>query len=582
MKKWWGKSVMAYVAEVLVGYGLLELLIYIIFPFWKAKSGDLALSVLVLTFASACLEKKRQFLLRTLFMAVLLMAPAFVGLLAKQPLPIAMQYRTIAFSLIFSGAFFFLQAILPFRKIRIGISAVFYLIAFLLFLLPWGYFFASHSLLNASAVLAVFQTNPAEAKSYLVDFMPWQAWGIMAVLLAAYVFLLRQWRPSLLSMRTSLQNRWGILLIMFCIVLTSYSLYRTRDSFYKHLAWESQRGLQAYRDFSLYRRVRASSLKEDLSGINKGHSGVYVLVIGESQNRMHMSAYGYNQETTPWLDRMKNDSHTVFFTDARSCHTHTVPVLSYALTAKNQYDHRDLAKATTLIEAAKAAGYKTVWLSNQVRYGAWDTPTSAIASEADQQEWLNTHVGETTETAVYDGALADRLAEVKPSDKMLIVIHLMGNHGSYIDRYPQDFAVEKGPTAEYDNSILYNDYVVQHIYDTAKQMLNFQGMVYFADHADDVDRNIGHDASRFTQDMTRIPFYMIFSDDYMKDYPGAVRELRAHATSGFTNDLIYNTMLAVMGVVIPRDYEEQNDLTCPEYNNDKTRFRTLHGQQELD
>lgn len=221
MKKWWGKSVMAYVAEVLVGYGLLELLIYIIFPFWKAKSGDLALSVLVLTFASACSEKKRQFLLRTLFMAVLLMAPAFVGLLAKQPLPIAMQYRTIAFSLIFSGAFFFLQAMLPFRKIRIGISAVFYLIVFLLFLLPWGYFFASHSLLNASAVLAVFQTNPAEAKSYLVDFMPWQAWGIMAVLLAAYVFLLRQWRPSLLSMRTSLQNRWGILLIMFCIVLTA-------------------------------------------------------------------------------------------------------------------------------------------------------------------------------------------------------------------------------------------------------------------------------------------------------------------------------------------------------------------------
>lgn len=131
----------------------------------------------------------------------------FVGEAAITYSHAVMQYRTIAFSLIFSGAFFFLQAMLPFRKIRIGISAVFYLIVFLLFLLPWAYFFASHSLLNASAVLAVFQTNPAEAKSYLVDFMPWQAWGIMAVLLAAYVFLLRQWRPSLLSMRTSLQNR---------------------------------------------------------------------------------------------------------------------------------------------------------------------------------------------------------------------------------------------------------------------------------------------------------------------------------------------------------------------------------------
>lgn len=41
MKKWWGKSVMAYVAEVLVGYGLLELLIYIIFPFGKQNQGTL-------------------------------------------------------------------------------------------------------------------------------------------------------------------------------------------------------------------------------------------------------------------------------------------------------------------------------------------------------------------------------------------------------------------------------------------------------------------------------------------------------------------------------------------------------------
>lgn len=582
MRKYWGKSILPYAAGAVTGYGLMELLIYIIFPFWKAKSGDLTLSVLVLTVACACLERKRQFLLRTFFMAVLLMSPAFVGLLAKQPLPIAMQYRTIAFSLIFSGAFFFLQAVLPFRKMRIGVSVLFYTIVFLLFLLSWGYFFASHSLLNASAVLAVFQTNPAEAKSYLVDFMPWQAWGIMIALLLAYIFLLRQWHPSLLQMRTSLRNRWGIALVVFCIFLTGYSLYRTRDNFYKHLAWESQRGLQAYRDFSLYRETRASALKEDLSGISSGRPGIYVLVIGESQNKMHMSAYGYDKETTPWLDQMKNDSHTVFFTDARSCHTHTVPVLSYALTAKNQYDQRDLAKATTLIEAAKAAGYETVWLSNQVRYGAWDTPTSAIASEADQQEWLNTHVGETTETAVYDEALADSLANVKPTDKMLIVIHLMGNHGSYVDRYPKDFAVETGPTAEYDNSIRYNDYVVQHIYDTAKQMPNFQGMVYFADHADDVDRNIGHDASRFTQDMTRIPFYMIFSDSYIKDYPGTVRELKTHMTSRFTNDLIYNTMLGIMGVMIPNDYEEQNDLTCPEYNSDKARFRTLHSQKELD
>lgn len=297
-----------------------------------------------------------------------------------------------------------------------------------------------------------------------------------------------------------------------------------------------------------------------------------------------MSAYGYDRETTPWLDAMKDDGHTVFFRDARSCHTHTVPVLSYALTAKNQYDSRELTKAVTLIETAKAAGYETIWLSNQVRYGAWDTPTSAIASEADKQEWLNTHVGETTETTAYDGALVDRLANIKPERKTLIVIHLMGNHGSYRDRYPQDAAVFDGdaPVDLYDNSIRYNDSVVQHIYETAKAMPDFQGLVYCADHADDVDRNLGHDASHFTQDMTKIPFYMIFSDAYVRENPDTVQELKAHEGNRVTNDLLFNEMLAVMGIVIPQEYEKQNDLTSPAYDSDKLRFRTLHGQKELD
>lgn len=374
------------------------------------------------------------------------------------------------------------------------------------------------------------------------------------------------------------------IVIGICIVLTLFSLYRTRDNFYRHLALETQKGLQAYRTFTLSREARAEAAQRDFAGISQGNPGVYILVIGESQNRLHMSAYGYEKETTPWLDQMKNDKHTVFFTDARSCHTHTVPVLSYALTDKNQYDQRDLSRSLTLLEAAKAAGYHTVWLSNQVRYGAWDTPTSVIADEADEQVWLNNHMGETTDTNVYDGDLVDSLKQVKVTDKTLIVIHLMGNHGSYRDRYPQEFSVFAGdsPEALYDNSIRYNDFVVQNIYETAKDIPDFQGMIYCADHADDVDRNLGHDASHFTQDMTKIPFYMLFSDAYEVKYPGILQELHAHKDDRFTNDLLYNAMLGIMGIVVPTDYEEQNDLTSADYDADKSRFRTLHGQKELD
>lgn len=578
------KRMLTCMAWALGGYILLQVIIYGALPFWKWKSGELGLAMLTVSACCLLIEDIKKFLVQIVAFAMLWMSPVFIGMIAGQPLSVIMQYRTISFAFILSSLFIIIRDFLPYRNVRKICSFLFYGATFLVTTVILGYYASSGSLLNASAVMAVFQTNPAEAKSYLDDFVPWQVWTAVLILLLAYVIVLNKWKLSVARIHGMMHHRAGKALLLFCILLAIFSLYRTRDTFYKHLTSETRQGLKAYTDFSLYREARATDLTRELDGVTSTRPGVYILVIGESQNKMHMSAYGYDRETTPWLDSMKKDGHTVFFRDARSCHTHTVPVLSYALTAKNQYDSRNLTKAVTLIEAAKAAGYETIWISNQVRYGAWDTPTSAIASEADKQEWLNTHVGETTETTAYDGALVDRLANIKPERKTLIVIHLMGNHGSYRDRYPQDAAVFDGdaPVDLYDNSIRYNDSVVQHIYETAKAMPDFQGLVYCADHADDVDRNLGHDASHFTQDMTKIPFYMIFSDAYVRENPDAVQELKAHEGNRVTNDLLFNEMLAVMGIVIPQEYEKQNDLTSPAYDSDKLRFRTLHGQKELD
>ena len=322
---------------------------------------------------------------------------------------------------------------------------------------------------------------------------------------------------------------------------------------------------------------------ENLQGL-EGKPGVYFLIIGESQNRLHMSAYGYDKETTPWLDSMKDDPHCILFTQARSCHTHTVQVLAYALTAKNQYNDMPLEEALSLIEVAKAAGFRTIWLSNQARYGAFDTPISVIASEADEQVWLNQHTSETYATSVYDGKLVDALKNVTLAEKTLVVVHLMGNHGSYIDRYPPEWRKDDDTvaTGAYDNSIRYNDAVMQDMYETMRQIPGFAAAIYFADHADDVDAGLAHDANQFTQNMTKIPLYMLFSDDYRVAEPEKIQELTAHRTDLFTNDLIFNTMLALMNIYIPNNYEPANDVTRKSYDADSTRFRTLYGQKALE
>jgi len=49
----------------------------------------------------------------------------------------------------------------------------------------------------------------------------------------------------------------------------------------------------------------------------------------------------------------------------------------------------------------------------------------------------------------------------------------------------------------------------------------------------------------------------------------------------FTNDLVYNYMLSILGIYDETSYEDTNDLTNANYNGKESRFRTLHGVREL-
>lgn len=86
------------------------------------------------------------------------------------------------------------------------------------------------------------------------------------------------------------------------------------------------------------------------------------------------------------------------------------------------------------------SGFTTTWISNQSRYGVWDTPIGAIGSTCDTQYWVNEYIGTNVVTKDYDEVLIPYLQKVDPNNRrQLIVIHLMGSHVSYWDRYPGSF-----------------------------------------------------------------------------------------------------------------------------------------------
>ena len=203
-------------------------------------------------------------------------------------------------------------------------------------------------------------------------------------------------------------------------------------------------------------------------------NGVYVLVIGESENKDHMQLYGYKRKNTPWLAELALNKNTVVFENAYSNHTHTTPTLTYALSGQNQYDNIELDEAFSLIEAAQAVGYKTYWISNQSKYELWETPVTMMASAADVQHWLNVNSGDKLFTSYYDEKLVEKIPSYQTDEKMLIVVHVMGCHGAYRDRYPAKYRHFSGKDKNidaYDNSVLYNDYVLQQIYNK-KELLH--------------------------------------------------------------------------------------------------------------
>lgn len=150
---------------------------------------------------------------------------------------------------------------------------------------------------------------------------------------------------------------------------------------------------------------------------HQGDDGLFVIVLGESQTKTHMSAYGYHRNTTPWLKSKLSSDNFIVLGNAFSCYISTVPALSQALTAVNQYSSLQLAQAPSILEIANASGYETWWFSNQNKFGVWDTPTTIIANQAGHTKWINTSIGETIRSPFFDDKLIELINKIPDTPK---------------------------------------------------------------------------------------------------------------------------------------------------------------------
>ena len=433
--------------------------------------------------------------------------------------------------------------------------------------------------LDCDAIIIFFQTNFSEAGEYFTT--KFNLIKLMVCIISGIFVIIVVSKNVQYSFVKPYGTKYYTLLIL-SLILSLYITIRYHHNIVTHPFYNAHTIIQEFAPLRELTKESAQRTRKLPLINNSTFKGTYVVVIGESTNRNYMSAYGYKSETTPWQKELQNQDNAILLQQAFSSHTLTVKTITYALTQKNQYQNAmlDWSKTLTFIDLARySAGFNTIWISNQTKHGISDTPISILADSTNFQFWLNNN------RKNYDEVVLHQLNSLNlQGNNNIIFIHLMGAHFTYSDRYPKKFNLFSDDSEEvnsYKNALLYNDNILHHIYNLAQKLPNFQAMLYISDHGEDVGTKLYHNPSTYTPNMTKIPFWILFSPDYINRHPQIISTLKSHKNIPFTNDMLFETMLGLMGITSVDAYIKENDLTSPYYNHSFYDLRTLYGKKEL-
>lgn len=389
------------------------------------------------------------------------------------------------------------------------------------------YYYLFKANISASSIFILLETNLAEAREFFeFYFSPFLI--IVLSVFIIHLLLFFYFKPMFrLKKKFKYQNliyALGIILPLFLMIFRGYEqfnfIYLSVDAVLEYV--EEQ---QKMAEFDIDKPIAHI---EGFSSEKKIDTATYILVIGESTTRRRMSLYGYKRPTTPFLDSLKPDLW--LYEDVISSHAYTIGALRNALVINGLEKKGDFS----IIQMMNLAGFKTFWISNQRPIGQYESLVTKIAMSSDVYLTKNT---------AFDGSITPHdevlLPEFEkalsdPAPKKFIVLHPLGTHLLYKDRYPEDFEIFKGETDinflsdkavqrsnSYDNAVLYHDFFLKSVLEQVKQVQHPSYLVYFSDHGDEVYESIdfsGHAEENPTKSMYDIPFFIWMNPEFKQDF----------------------------------------------------------------
>lgn len=329
-----------------------------------------------------------------------------------------------------------------------------------------------------------------------------------------------------------------------------------------------------------------------------------VLIIGESYNRHHAQLYGYDKPTTPrQLARAKN-KEIYPFTNTISPWNLTSFVFKHLFSLYCVGDSGEWSDYPLFPEVFRKAGYHVTFLTNQFLPQAKEAVYDFSGGFFLNSPELSKAMFDTrnTKLSYFDEGLLRDYDQLKSenTDNNLIIFHLKGQHVDYRTRCPKskmrwtgnDYnrpklnPKERQRLAYYDNSLLYNDSIVDQIIRRFEQQEAI--VLYVPDHGeqvydDDVHFICRNHSAAINAHMAKyeydIPFWIYMSPSYKEAHPDVVWQVEQALHKPFMIDGLAHTLVYLAGIHT-KSYRQNLNVLSIKY--DATRKRIIKNETDYD
>lgn len=511
-----------------------------------------------------------------------------------------------------------------------AVRGIFYIVIYGLAIINVFVFTQNGTVINPTIILLLLETNKGEASEFirmaLSSDVLLSPTGVAILLACAHglytVLKLDFWRKladAVLKIKAC-RAMVGLVLAVSIIVATpnSYACYKVLTSKtlgevelnapfdffmpFDHLVYSSRCNQICQQQIE---RMKDQIDEISVDSCTAGAPNI-LLIIGESYTRHHSQLYGYSMPTTPRQSEREERGELTHFTDVVTPWNITSYVFKHLFTMHTIGDKGEWHDNWLFPIIFRKAGYHVTFITNQFVQnksgdiwsfsGDFFLNNPALSdAQFDERNVVKHNL---------DMGLVQDLDSMGTGkwDRNLVIASLRGQHASFNERFPAEYAKFKAEdyyesrpelnkeqcqiVADYDNATLYNDYIVNEF---VKRFEDKDAIViYVPDHGEETFDNNRKLSSRclspimdydFARAEFEIPFWIWGSPTYRQSHPDEWQNIVLSKDRPLMTDALAHTLLRLAGIHC-KEYKPKYDILAPQY--DASRPRLLRAKDDYD